>query len=69
MLAAAEAERALRDALAGLSAEETKLVHMSFFEDNAHGAISQILGMPLGTVKSKLRRTLARLRSALEATR
>ena len=69
VIAAAQSEQDLRAALAGLSDEETALVRMSFFEDKPHSAISRTLGMPLGTVKSKLRRVLARLRVSLEAAR
>ena len=69
VMAAVQSEQALRAALAGLSEEETALVRMSFFEEKPHSAISHTLGMPLGTVKSKLRRTLARLRAILEAAR
>ena len=68
-MAAAQSEQALRAAFAGLSEEETMLVRMSFFEDQPHSAISHTLRLPLGTVKSKLRRTLARLRAILEAGR
>jgi RNA polymerase sigma-70 factor, ECF subfamily len=35
---------------------------MSFFEDRTHGDIARILGIPLGTVKSRLRLALAKLR-------
>ena len=45
------------------------LVRLSFFEDSAHSTIGRSLGMPLGTVKSKLRRTLERLRAAMEMVR
>ena len=65
-LETAQAERSLRAALAGLPDEQAMLLRLSFFEDHAHGDISRKLGMPLGTVKSKLRRALTRLRAALE---
>lgn len=65
-IAVGQAEAALRRAMAGLSEEEATLVRLSFFEDSAHGAIGRTLGMPLGTVKSKLRRTIGRLRAAME---
>ena len=65
----AQAERSLRAALAGLPEEQAMLLRLSFFEDHAHGDISERLGMPLGTVKSKLRRAIGRLRAALEDVR
>ena len=64
-----EAERGLRAALAALPEELATLLRLSFFEDHAHGDISARLGMPLGTVKSKLRRAMQRLRAVLETTR
>jgi RNA polymerase sigma-70 factor (ECF subfamily) len=39
---------------------------MSFFSDKPHSEISLQLGVPLGTVKSRLRLAMARLRAALE---
>jgi RNA polymerase sigma-70 factor, ECF subfamily len=41
-------------------------VPLSFFEDKAHGDISRILGIPLGTVKSRLRLAMAKLRERLD---
>lgn len=68
-MAAEQEEDSLRAALAGLPEEQAMLLRMSFFEDYAHGDISARLGMPLGTVKSKLRRAMLRLREALEDLR
>lgn len=69
LIAAAEAERLLQAALAALPEDQSRLIRMSFFEDHPHSDIGRRLNMPLGTVKSKLRRTLASLRAALEAHR
>ena len=41
------------------------LLRASFFDDKSHMQIAQERNMPLGTVKSQLRRTLIRLRAAL----
>lgn len=38
---------------------------MSFFEDKAHGEIAKQLSLPLGTVKSRLRLAMRRIRMAL----
>jgi RNA polymerase sigma-70 factor, ECF subfamily len=40
-------------------------VELSFFEGIAHGDIAAKLGIPLGTVKSRLRLAMARLRDFL----
>jgi RNA polymerase sigma-70 factor (ECF subfamily) len=55
----------IREAMSALPAEQAKVVTMAFFEDKAHSAIAAELKLPLGTVKSRLRLALARLRGAL----
>ena len=40
-------------------------VALSFFEGGAHGDIARLLRLPLGTVKSRLRLAMARLRNRL----
>lgn len=58
----------LTEALAGLSSERRRVVELAFFGDLTHSEISEQLGMPLGTVKSHVRRGLETLRSELEAS-
>lgn len=55
----------LRIALAKLSAEQAQVVQMSFFADKPHSQIARELGLPLGTVKSRLRLAMARIKSVL----
>jgi len=55
----------VRLALAELSTEQMRVVELSFFEDKAHAEIAQILEIPLGTVKSRLRLAMNRLRALL----
>jgi RNA polymerase sigma-70 factor, ECF subfamily len=64
-LQADQAERRLRQALATLPAEQAELVRESFFRDRSHSVIAAELRLPLGTVKSRLRLALAKLRGAL----
>jgi RNA polymerase sigma-70 factor (ECF subfamily) len=40
-------------------------VELSFFQGQAHSDIAKTLGIPLGTVKSRLRLAMARLREFL----
>jgi RNA polymerase sigma-70 factor (ECF subfamily) len=39
---------------------------LSFYENFSHGEIAERLGIPLGTVKSRIRLAFARIRAALE---
>ena len=55
----------LRIALTKLSPEQAEIVQMSFFADKPHSAIAAELGLPLGTVKSRLRLAMVRIRAAL----
>jgi len=59
----------LARAVDGLPPEQAELVRMAYFEDKAHGAIAAETGLPLGTVKSRLRLALARLRQAMSEDR
>lgn len=62
---AAQRERRVRRALAELPADQVRVVELSFFQEQAHGDIAATLGIPLGTVKSRLRLAMAKLRGLL----
>jgi RNA polymerase sigma-70 factor, ECF subfamily len=64
-LEAVERESRIRAALDGLPTEQVRVVELSFFEGQAHGDIARALGIPIGTVKSRLRLAMARLREFL----
>lgn len=55
----------LRTALAGLPGEQAEVLRTYYFEGKSHGRIAEELDLPLGTVKSRIRLALDRLRSAL----
>ncbi|MBU6418224.1 MAG: sigma-70 family RNA polymerase sigma factor [Proteobacteria bacterium] len=61
-----EREALVRAALDTLSTEQQQIVRLSFFSETPHVAIADALGLPLGTVKSRIRLGLAKLRAALE---
>lgn len=56
----------LRAALAELPDEQAEVLRIFYFDGMSHGQIAQHLDLPLGTVKSRIRLAIARLRSALE---
>ena len=64
-LAAAQSDKLVRSALAELSAEQMRVIELSFYEEKAHADIARILEIPLGTVKSRLRLAMNRLRNLL----
>jgi RNA polymerase sigma factor (sigma-70 family) len=61
----AEREHGLRSAIGRLPREQAELLHMAFFEDRPHSGIAAATRLPLGTVKSRIRLALARLRREL----
>jgi RNA polymerase sigma-70 factor (ECF subfamily) len=62
----AEREEEVRKALATLSNEQATIVKLSFFSEAPHSEIARELGIPLGTVKSRVRLALNRLRTLLD---
>ncbi len=67
-LLTAEREASVRKALAQLSPEQAKVLEEAYFAEKPQSAIAQELGVPLGTVKSRVRLALARLRKLLDET-
>jgi len=65
LLAASQEDRRVREALAGLSEDQRRVVELSFYQDVAHADIAEMLQIPLGTVKSRLRLAMNRLRGLL----
>ena len=63
---AVQDEERLQRVIATLPAEQAELLHLAFYEDRSHRDIAVLRGLPLGTVKSRLRLALARLRKALD---
>ena len=56
----------VRNAMQELPQEQLEVVKLSFLEGAAHGEIASRLDLPLGTVKSRLRLAMRRLRQSLE---
>lgn len=64
-VAASQREDRVRAALETLPNEQAEVVRLSFFDDLAHGDIAKKLGIPLGTVKSRIRLAMTRIRTFL----
>jgi RNA polymerase sigma-70 factor (ECF subfamily) len=63
---ASQTEERVRDAMRELPDDQMRVIELSFFEEKAHAEIAKTLDIPLGTVKSRLRLAMARLRSLLD---
>ena len=53
---------AIRSSLESLSPRQREYLELAFFQGHTHREIAQLVGRPLGSVKSDLRRALAQLR-------
>ena len=60
-------EDVLRQAMEALPEEQRSLVRLAFFDSLSHSDIATRTGLPLGTVKSRIRLAVSRLRRELEA--
>lgn len=62
-----EREEEIQRALGTLSSEQATIVRLSYFADKPHAEIARELAIPLGTVKSRIRLALNRLRVVLDS--
>jgi len=65
-LLAKQRELGMRKALSQLSAEQAQVLRLSFYEEQPHARIASELGIPLGTVKSRVRLAVQHLRRLLD---
>jgi len=56
----------LNEALSGLPEKQRDLVHKAYYGDLSHSEIAAQTGLPLGTIKSRIRLALERLRHELK---
>ena len=64
-LTADQEQARIARALSHLPQDQAEVVRMAFFADKTHVVIAEELGLPLGTVKSRVRLAMIRLRAAL----
>lgn len=65
LVAAAEHED-LQDCIERLSGSQQQSIALAFFEGLTHEQLARRLASPMGTIKSRIRRGLARLRECLD---
>lgn len=65
-LAARQDAAQLGRALGQLPTEQADLVRLAYFHDLSHRAIAEVAKLPLGTVKSRLRLAVLKLRRSME---
>ncbi len=63
---AGERDARVRRAMATLSPEQATVLRLSFFSEKPHAEIARELSLPLGTVKSRTRLAMAKIRAILE---
>ena len=56
----------LKQAVAVLPEGQKEIIILAFFEEKPHSEIAEILDIPLGTVKSRIRLAFGKIRSELE---
>lgn len=56
----------LGEALKALPEKQRELIERAYFGDMTHSEIAEITGLPLGTIKSRIRLALERLRHAMK---
>jgi len=57
--------RQVRRALSGLPADQRQVIELAYFGGLSHSQIAELLGLPSGTVKGRMRLGLAKLRLEL----
>jgi RNA polymerase sigma-70 factor (ECF subfamily) len=67
LLERAETDQRVRQIMNSLSPNEKSVLMLSFYENHSHGEIAKQLGLPVGTVKSRIRLAFAKIRSTLDA--
>jgi RNA polymerase sigma-70 factor (ECF subfamily) len=63
---AMQTEARVRDAMRDLPEEQLLLLRLAFYEGLSHREIAEKLGVPLGTVKSRIRLAFAKMKSRLD---
>jgi RNA polymerase sigma-70 factor (ECF subfamily) len=57
-----EEARAVRSALGGLPVDQRRVIELAYFGGFTHSQIAEMLGLPVGTVKGRMRLGLSKMR-------
>jgi RNA polymerase sigma factor (sigma-70 family) len=63
LIAAADEAQRLAEVMAELPEDQLAVLRLSYFDGLSHAEIAEVIGIPLGTVKGRIRLALERLRS------
>jgi len=63
LIAVADESQRVAEAMAELPEEQLAVLRLSYFDGLSHSEIAEVIGIPLGTVKGRMRLALERLRS------
>ncbi len=66
LIAVADESQRVAEAMAELPEDQLAVLRLSYFDGLSHSEIAQVIGIPLGTVKGRMRLALERLRSLSE---
>jgi len=66
ILSGAQDGACVRAAIRSLNPDQAQAIEMAFYQEQTHSQISQALGVPLGTVKARIRFGMMKLRAFIE---
>lgn len=69
LLSGAQEAARLGEAMRQLSSDQIEVLRLAFFKGDAHSEIARALDLPLGTVKSRIRKAMIKLRLVLDPLR
>lgn len=67
LVAGADEAQRVAEAMAELPEEQLEVLRLSFFDGLSHSEIAEAIGIPLGTVKGRMRLALERMRGVADA--
>ncbi len=67
LVAVADEAQRVAEAMAELPEDQLAVLRLSYFDGLSHSEIAEVIGIPLGTVKGRMRLALERLRSVSQS--